>query len=242
MKLTKPQKLIYDMEKYAGGAISIICGSMLSAGKKNTSELKQAVNKIYQLNDALRIHIKENNEEVYQEIAKYSEQEIEVLYFEGKTELDVYAEDYAKIPLDFYGDLCEIKIVILPEQYGLLVKLHHMIGDAWTLSLMGTQFHAILNGETIVPYSYVDYVESENKYIDSKRYEKDRNFFLQQFQMCDDVVIFIVYRSDNIVGVTVSCNFFVPDMVINSIFFFAQNIVEHTVGVTTFVYCFNNTV
>lgn len=187
MNLTKPQKLIYDMEKFAGGTISIICGSMLSTGKKDTSELKQVVNTIYQLNDALRIRIRENNEEVYQEVVEYAEQEIEVLYFKSKTELDAYAEDYAKIPLDFYGDLCEIKIVILPEKYGLLVKLHHMIGDAWTLSLMGTQFHAILKGEAVEAYSYVDYVESENKYTDSKRYEKDRNFFLQQFQRCDEV-------------------------------------------------------
>lgn len=187
MNLTKPQKLIYDMEKYAGGTISIICGSMLSTGQKDTSELKQAVNKIYQLNDALRIGINETGEQVYQEVVEYVEQDIEILYFESKTELDVYAEDYAKIPLDLYGNLCEIKIVILPEKYGMLVKLHHMIGDAWTLSLMGTQFHAILNGEAIEAYSYVDYVESENKYIDSKRYEKDRNFFLQQFQRCDEV-------------------------------------------------------
>ena len=187
MNLTKPQKLIYDMEKYAGGTISIICGSMLSVGKKDTSELKRAVNKIYQLNDAMRIHIKENNEEVYQEVKEYVEQDIDILYFDSKTELDEYAEAYAKIPLDWYEDLCEIKIVILPEQHGLLVKLHHIIGDAWTLSLMGTQFHAILNGETIVPYSYVDYVESENKYIDSKRYEKDKTFFLQHFKKCDEV-------------------------------------------------------
>ena len=63
MNLTKPQKLIYDMEKFAGGTISIICGSMLSTGKKDTSELKQVVNTIYQLNDALRIRIRENNED-----------------------------------------------------------------------------------------------------------------------------------------------------------------------------------
>ena len=195
MKLTKPQKLIYDMEKYAGGTISIICGSMLSTGQKDTSELKQAVNKMYQLNDALRIHIRENNEEVYQEVMAYAEQRIEVLYFESKTELDIYAEDYAKIPLDLYGNLCEIKIVILPEKYGLLVKLHHMIGDAWTLSLMGTQFHAILSGQANEVYSYIDYVESENKYIDSKRYEKDRNFFLQQFQKCDEVTYLNAKRS-----------------------------------------------
>ena len=187
MNLTKPQKLIYDMEKYAGETISIICGSMLSFGRKDVSELKKAVNKIYQLNDALRIHIKEIDGQVHQEITAYAEQEVEVLCFTEKAELDVYAENYAKIPFDFYGDLCEIKIVTLPEQYGLLVKLHHMIGDAWTLSLMGTQFHAILNGEDIEAYSYVDYVESENKYLESKRYEKDRNFFLQQFQKCDEV-------------------------------------------------------
>lgn len=34
MRLSKPQKLIYDMEKYAGGSISVICGSMLLPGKK----------------------------------------------------------------------------------------------------------------------------------------------------------------------------------------------------------------
>ena len=44
MNLTKPQKLIYDMEKFAGGAIAVICGSMLINGKKDLSELKRAVN------------------------------------------------------------------------------------------------------------------------------------------------------------------------------------------------------
>lgn len=34
MNLTKPQKLIYDMEKFSGGAISVICGSVLSRGKR----------------------------------------------------------------------------------------------------------------------------------------------------------------------------------------------------------------
>lgn len=31
MNLTKPQKLIYDMEKVAGGAIPVICGSLYTA-------------------------------------------------------------------------------------------------------------------------------------------------------------------------------------------------------------------
>ena len=116
MNLTKPQKLVYDMEKFAGGAIAVICGSMLIRGKKDLSEIKQAVNEIYRINDALRIRIKEEHGKTSQDIKKYEEREINVLHFENKTELDTYGEIYAKKPFDFYGNLCEIHIVILPEQ------------------------------------------------------------------------------------------------------------------------------
>ena len=39
------------MEKFAGGAIAVICGSMLINGKKDLSELKRAVNEINQRTD-----------------------------------------------------------------------------------------------------------------------------------------------------------------------------------------------
>lgn len=68
MRLTKPQKSIYDMEKYAGGAIAVICGSMLINGKKEISEIKKAVNELCRLNPALRIRISESNGEVSQDI------------------------------------------------------------------------------------------------------------------------------------------------------------------------------
>ncbi len=187
MNLTKPQKLIYDMEKFAGGAISVICGSMLVNSTKDLYEIKKAVNEIYRLNDALRIRISETDDKISQTVCDYTEQEIPVLCFKNKAELDSYAEKYTKIPLDFYGNLCEISVVTLPEQYGLLIKLHHIIGDAWTLSLLGTQFNKLINGEVVEAFSYADYVESENAYIQSKRYEKDKAFFTEQFKKCDEV-------------------------------------------------------
>ena len=187
MNLTKPQKLVYDMEKFAGGAIAVICGSMLIKGKSDLSKTRQVVNELYRLNDALRIRISENNGEISQTIRQYSEKEICELCFENKVELDAYAESYAKTPLNFYGDLCEISIVTLPEQYGLLVKLHHIVGDAWTMALLGTQFNKLMNGETVEAYSYCNYVENEKVYIRSTRYEKDKEFFLEQFNKCDEV-------------------------------------------------------
>ncbi|MBE6784208.1 MAG: amino acid adenylation domain-containing protein [Ruminococcaceae bacterium] len=187
MKLSKPQKLIYDMEKFAGGAISVICGSMLIDGKRDISELKRAVNELYRLNDALRIRIKETDGDVHQEAIEYSERYVKVLYFENKDELDAYGEKCAKKPLDMYGNLCDINVVVLPEQYGIVAKLHHIIGDAWTLALIGSQFNAALNGDEIESYSYFDYIPSEDAYAQSKRYEKDRLYFLEQFKKCDEV-------------------------------------------------------
>ena len=99
------------MEKFSGGAISVICGSMLARGEKDISEIKQAVNEIYRLNDALRIRISEDNGEVMQTVSEYHKQDISVLCFENKAVLDRYAESYAKIAVDLYGSLCEINIV-----------------------------------------------------------------------------------------------------------------------------------
>ena len=127
MNLTRPQRLIYDMEKFSGGAISVICGSMLARGEKDISEIKRAVNEIYRLNDALRIRIIECDGEVAQIIREYTEQDIPVLCFDNKAELDRYAESYAKAAVDLYDKLCEINIVTLPAQYGLLIKLHHIM-------------------------------------------------------------------------------------------------------------------
>lgn len=198
MNLTKPQKLIYDMEKYAGGAISVICGGMLIRGKRGTTEIQAAVNELYRLNDALRIRISETDGTVSQKIMEYAEQNIPVLRFESKAEMDSYAEKYVKTPLDFYGNLCEISVVVLPEQYGLLVKLHHIIGDAWSLSLLGTQFNKLLNGDFFEAYSYADYVQTEEKYIQSKRYERDKNFFVEQFKKCDEATYINEKQSDSL--------------------------------------------
>ena len=187
MNLTKPQKLIYDMERFAGGSINVICGCMLLPGIKPEAELIAGVNRVFQLNDALRIRISDEDGQPSQQVIPYTEKNIEVLHFASKAELDSYAQKSAETPFDFYGDLCNIQVVILPDQYGLLVKFHHIVGDAWTIALIGTQFNTIMNGEEPSACSYCEYVESEKEYLESQRYENDRTFFLEQFKKCDEV-------------------------------------------------------
>ena len=69
--LSKPQKSIYNMEKFAGGAIANICCSMLRVGSMDGGALQDAVNALYRLNDALRTRIIETSEGTRQLILEY---------------------------------------------------------------------------------------------------------------------------------------------------------------------------
>ena len=198
MVLTKPQKLIYDMEKYSGGAIAVICGSVLRKDRRDLTELKSAVNELYRLNDALRTRIVEADGAAMQAVVDFTERDTDVLQFPNKAELEAYAAEYAKQPLDFHGNLCELKIVLLPDSYGLLAKLHHIIGDAWSLSLIASQFCAVLDGKSPAAYAYSEYAAEEAKYLESGRYEKDRAFFLEQFKKCDEVTYLSEKQSESL--------------------------------------------
>ena len=188
MKLSKPQKLIYDLEKYAGGRCTLVCGSLLIKGRREETEIQDAANELVRLNDALRIQIKEDADGTSQYIVPFHKHNIEIMYFKDKNELDSWAKELVNTPLDFYGELCEIRGIVLPDSFGLLVKLHHIICDAWTISLMGNQFISFLDDNTPMANSYVKYIDTESQYLSSEQYKKDKEFFIQQLRKSSEIV------------------------------------------------------
>ena len=180
--LSKPQRSVYEIETYAGGSISVVCGSMFLKGTRSLEELQNAVNKIYEINDALRLCIVRTEHGVQQKVEEFVEQDAEVLGFKKRETFDLYADACAKDPLDLYGLLCIIKIILLEDRYGILIKLHHVIGDAWALSLICSQFNSILSGEVPKAYSYVEYLDKEKFYMKGIGQGKDKSYFLGRFK------------------------------------------------------------
>lgn len=183
--LCKQQQDIYDMEKFSGGSISSICGSMIIKGTESEENISEAINNIIKSNDILRIRIHEENNKTFQDFEDFKTQDFEVLYFEDKNRLDIFAERFSKKPMDISKKLYDIKIIILPDRYGVIVKMHHIISDAWSFSLFGTQFYNFLKGKKSETFSYKNHIENESKYLNSKRYAKDRSYFFEQFKKCD---------------------------------------------------------
>ncbi|MBR0420718.1 MAG: hypothetical protein IJI66_16265 [Erysipelotrichaceae bacterium] len=82
--------------------------------------------------------------------------------------------------------VCEFTLLDLPDSCGAMVKIHHIIADAWTVMLIANQFLSFLKGETIEAYNYQDFIESEKKYRLSNRYERDREYMESEFAKCPE--------------------------------------------------------
>lgn len=197
--LTFPENNIYMVEKFNNGtSINTIAGLFNIKANFDEKICNDIINNLIKSNDSLRIKIYESNNSTYQIIDDYLYEEIEYVDMTGKNEEEIksYFINIVDKPFKFLNSkLYEIKIIRYDENSGsILIKLHHIISDAWTLGQVANQLVKMYNNslnnvkeEYIVP-SYVDFIESEKEYISSEKYKKDEEFWREYFKDIDEVV------------------------------------------------------
>lgn len=190
MRLTLPQKQIYYTEMFNKDAINVNCGSVLLDKLYDVKTIEKAVNDIFRINEALRTRVYVENGEPYQCIFEYTEKAVEVLSFKSREEVHEYGEKQAQIPMNLSEELCEIKVISSEEFCGVFYKIHHIISDAFTFSLISSQMHKLLEGIPVEAFPYSDYIVEEESYVFSKRAQKDKAFFLEQYNNMNELVHF----------------------------------------------------
>ena len=187
-----------DIDKVAGGSINVICGSVFYSKKLDMQKMSEAVNELFRLNDALRIRLVQNGSTVLQKIIEFEDNNIEIIRVSNESQAHEYASNQARIPFDINKALCEIKLIEGENFCGILYKLHHIIADAWTLSLLATQFNQIMDSQPVEAFSYTERIKAESKYLSSARYLKDRDFYIEQFANNSEPVLFSEKKVVNI--------------------------------------------
>ena len=86
------------------------------------------------------------------------------------------------------GELFEIQIAVLPDCFGIIPKLHHLLGDAWAYVLISTQFNMLLSDQIPETHSFAEYVELDKTYRTSKKYIRDLEFFKRNIAAFDEPV------------------------------------------------------
>lgn len=182
--LTDEQRYMYDEQIRGFGMALTLSGSAVFKGTQSIEKLQYAANEIIRINEGLRVRVTTDEQrEPVQFVATFEERSFEVKEFDSIEELNKFGrEEWAIYPIEFgpENDLFDMQIVMLPDSYGALVRVHHIISDAWTLFLICSQFIKVLKGEEVKTYPFRDFVENAIKYKQSSRFKKDLEFFAEQ--------------------------------------------------------------
>ena len=196
-ELTNPQKSIWYTEGfYKGTPIENITGTVLIDGKVNFKLLEQAINIFVQKNDSFRLKFIVKDNKIVQYLDKYAKFPVEIIPVNSDDDLKVKEKEIAESVFDTMDSLLfNFKIVKLKNEHGgFIINMHHLISDAWSAALGATGiieiYTRLLKNEIIedIEYpSYIEYITSEQEYMRSDKFEKDKKFWNDLFEVVPEV-------------------------------------------------------
>lgn len=183
--LTTPQVNIWNLQKfYENTSIQNICGAVLYDELLDRKLLEQAINEEIRLQNGLRLKFTDENGTPAQYIDEYTFSEIEFVTFNSEGDFNRYAEEFAAKPFPLINSqMYRFVRFELNNSSGVLVCASHLISDAWTFSILARDIYNIYcklaaNEFIDLPErSYADCAKSEQNYLNSERYIKDKVFW-----------------------------------------------------------------
>ena len=187
--LTTPQQNIWNLQRfYEGTSISNNCGAIFFEKKCDHKLLNQAINKLIELQDGMRLQFSEEDGQAVQYVAAYRPEEFVSEFFASRAEFDVYAQRYAQTPFALIDKpMYRFVIFDLDDMSGVLLCANHLISDAWAISIIASTvydwYSALERGDLLdaKPHTYLSFAEAEQKYLCSPRYEKDKAYWGEQY-------------------------------------------------------------
>lgn len=193
--LTHPQKGIWLTESfYKGTGVCNIAQSVKLGKELELEFLQNAINKVIEQNDGIRLRMVETKGEISQIVSPYREYQLETVDFssdENENDVRAWVENHTKSAFCLLdSDLFYFAVLkLLDGENVLYLKVHHLITDAWGMSLFVNQvieYYSILKEGGELPESmkpsYAEHIASEAEYLKSKRYGNDKEFWNKEFE------------------------------------------------------------
>lgn len=206
--LTNPQKSIWVTEEfYKGTSIENIAGTAMFSQEVNFDKLRDAINFFVKTNDSFRLKFIKKDGEIKQFIDDFSPFSIETVAVSTDKDVKKLEEELAKTPLETFNSyLFNVKLFKFEDGHGgFVITMHHLIVDAWAAGLMVSRTVDIydslisntFNIENFNNPSYTEYIEAEQKYLESNKFEKDKTFWNDLFQTIPEKATFPSSLNDN---------------------------------------------
>lgn len=185
-ELTNAQKSIWNTELfYNGSNINNICGTINIFERLDFDILKQTLDLIIAENDNFHANFIIKDGCVYQTFNDNISYTLDFIELNSKKDLKKIEQEMKSHIFDIlHSDLFDFKIFKYPDLTGgVIVNIHHLISDSWTLGLIAkkivNKYYHLSHNISIdeKKASYIDYINYEQKYLTSAKFETDKKFW-----------------------------------------------------------------
>lgn len=187
MEFTASQNNVVETEKYyKNTSISNIGGYLLFNKQIEIDILKKAINKLIENADALRMCLVSDAGKTEQIVHKYEYENVPIVRL-AKNNVEEITTSWMKEIFDLYEKMYEFKILKIDNEYGLFIKIHHLVSDAWSISLIVSKileyYDKLLKNEEIEKLpNYEDAIIKSKQYLSSTQFEKDEIYWNEKYE------------------------------------------------------------
>ncbi len=183
-RLTTPQKSIFLTEQYYNKTnINNVSGYLHICEPVNIDKLEFAINRFIKENEQFRARFFQDEKQILnQYYANYKTEKIEVIRLKNIEEKKEYEKEFCNKKFNIIEKkLYRFCIYQLDNgEGGILFSAHHLICDAWSMSLLiDTIINSYSGKETKndEEYQYKSYIVDEENYYKSDKYKQDEQYW-----------------------------------------------------------------
>lgn len=203
--LTTPMDNIWQLQTfYHETGISNIAGAVFFDLPLKETLLGDTINEFIKNNTAMLFNIDKNKEITIREHHNLIFEVLDYSSYNNQT-IEKLLSKRSQEPMDITNqNLFEFVYVKRAKDWGLYFKLSHLIGDAWSIGLLTDNiingYLARLNNQEypMLSSDYLKFIDSEQAYFNSQRYERDKNYFIDKFKEEPKLLSFHSNSSDKV--------------------------------------------
>lgn len=196
-ELTAPQKSIWLTEQYYKNTnINNVCGTFYSDECLDFEILKKAINTFLQNNDSFKIKLHFTEDKISQYFSSLNYIDFKVININTKQEQTALEKKLSSKVFSMLDSLLfEIVLFRYPDNHGgFIINSHHIISDSWTNGIVANDvaliYSKIKNNESYkkdIFLSYKNYISSEENYVKSDKFQKDKEYWNDLFTTIPEV-------------------------------------------------------
>ncbi|OGO87287.1 MAG: hypothetical protein A2Y24_05990 [Clostridiales bacterium GWE2_32_10] len=210
-KLTHPQLGIWNVELFHHNtSVNNIVGTVKYEKEMDIEKLEKAINILIEQNDALRIRVIERDGQPFQYIKDYTYEKIRILDYTGYTDeqMEEAINSEAQKIFELFElvdtTLYDFAVVVYNDgRKGVYFKGHHFITDAMSIvnvcSKLTTIYSTLSREEelkSVGTFSYIEFIKREEEYKNSKRFQKDKEYWLKKFETFPEFTELKAYNAE----------------------------------------------